>query len=338
MQNRTSIPLVTISIPIFKCEDFLEKCLQSVLHQTYPNLEVTLINDQTPDNSVKIAEDFISKHRLNNWKIYHLEENSGLSVVRNKGIDTAQGKYLFFLDSDDAITPNCIEALIKIAEKESVDIVVGNTRTINLETGKEQNTFKTKSKKNIIRGNDNIFKSFSKGEYPSSSWNKLINLNFLKKHSLYFTKGLFAQDELQSFQTALVIESIAFLPQDKYTYFYYLHQKSVIHNRNKKHFDNWFTIGQHIDKALQDETQKERKNLILKYLTNYKTTTLLMNWKAQKNETLWKESYSNYKTLASLSLLDYFSSSFTIDTKKKDFLNSLPTWLGMKIFKYRYER
>ncbi len=69
--------------------------MQSVLHQTYPNLEVTLINDQTPDNSVKIAEDFISKHRLNNWKIYHLEENSGLSVVRNKGIDTAQGKYLF---------------------------------------------------------------------------------------------------------------------------------------------------------------------------------------------------------------------------------------------------
>ncbi|AFR35034.1 hypothetical protein [Riemerella anatipestifer] len=122
------------------------------------------------------------------------------------------------------------------------------------------------------------------------------------------------------------------------TYTYYLHKKSVIHNRNKRNFDNWFTIGQHIDKALQDETQKERKNLILKYLTNYKTTTLLMNWKAQKNEILWKESYSNYKTLASLSLLDYFSSSFTIDTKKKDFFNSLPTWLGMKIFKYRYER
>ena len=54
-------PLVTISIPIFKCEEFLERCLQSVLNQTYKNLEVTLINDKTPDNSVQIAEDFIQK-------------------------------------------------------------------------------------------------------------------------------------------------------------------------------------------------------------------------------------------------------------------------------------
>ena len=94
------LPLVTISIPLFKCEEFLEKCLLSVLNQTYKNLEVTLINDQTPDNSVEIAEKFITEHQLQNWKIYHLEENSGLSVVRNKGIDTAQGKYLFFLEND----------------------------------------------------------------------------------------------------------------------------------------------------------------------------------------------------------------------------------------------
>ena len=80
-------PLVTISIPIYKCEEFLIKCLHSILNQTYQNIEVSLINDQTPDNSVQIAEDFIAKHQLQNWKIYHLEQNSGLSVVRNKGIE-----------------------------------------------------------------------------------------------------------------------------------------------------------------------------------------------------------------------------------------------------------
>ena len=58
------LPLVTISIPLFKCEEFLEKCLLSVVNQTYKNLEVTLIDDKTPDNSVQIAEDFIQKHHL----------------------------------------------------------------------------------------------------------------------------------------------------------------------------------------------------------------------------------------------------------------------------------
>lgn len=89
-------PLITISIPLFKCEEFLEKCLLSVLNQTYKNLEVTLINDQTPDNSVEIAEKFIVEHQLQNWKIYHLEENSGLSVVRNKGIDTLPKENIYF--------------------------------------------------------------------------------------------------------------------------------------------------------------------------------------------------------------------------------------------------
>ena len=64
-------PLVTISIPLYKCEDFLEACLESVKMQTYPNIEVTLINDQIPDNSVKIAGNFIAENNLINWKIEH---------------------------------------------------------------------------------------------------------------------------------------------------------------------------------------------------------------------------------------------------------------------------
>lgn len=140
-------PLVTISIPIFKCEDSLEKCLLSVLHQTYKNLEVTLINDQTPDDSVKIAESFIQKHGLQNWKIYYLEENSGLSVVRNKGIDTAQGKYLFFLDSDDTITPSCIEKMVHLAEKEKVQMVMGEVEAVKLPEGKRYPIFPITEKK-----------------------------------------------------------------------------------------------------------------------------------------------------------------------------------------------
>ena len=182
-------PLITISIPLFKCEEFLEKCLLSVLNQTYKNLEVTLINDQTPDNSVEIAEKFIVEHQLQNWKIYHLEENSGLSVVRNKGIDTAQGKYLFFLDSDDVITPDCIEIMVEIAEKEQLEMVVVNTIMLNLSDGRKKDFFKVNSSQNIITNNEEVFRAFIEGGYASSSWNKLVLLDFIRKNQLYFTKG-----------------------------------------------------------------------------------------------------------------------------------------------------
>ena len=182
-------PLITISIPLFKCEEFLEKCLLSVLNQTYKNLEVTLINDQTPDNSVEIAEKFIVEHQLQNWKIYHLEENSGLSVVRNKGIDTAQGKYLFFLDSDDVITPDCIEIMVEIAEKEQLEMVVVNTIMLNLSDGRKKDFFKVNSSQNIITNNEEVFRAFIEGRYASSSWNKLVLLDFIRKNQLYFTKG-----------------------------------------------------------------------------------------------------------------------------------------------------
>ena len=286
-------PLVTISIPLFKCEEFLEKCLLSVL-------------------------------------------NAGLSVVRNKGIDTAQGKYLFFLDSDDVITPDCIEIMVKIAEKEQLEMVVGNTIMLNLSDGREKDFFRVNSSQNIITNNEEVFRAFIEGRYASSSWNKLVLLDFIRKNQLYFTKGLFAQDELQSFQTALVLNRLGFVDFDKTTLYYFLHSKSVIHNRNKRNFDNWFTIGQYIDKALHEEKKEERKKLILKYLIDFKTLTLQMNWKAQKSEKLWKESYNNYKTLRSLSILDYFSCKFSKETKKNSFLNNLPTDLGFQIFKKRW--
>src|SRR5690606_21544375 len=117
-------PLVTISIPVYRCEDFLEKCLDSVKNHTYQTIEVTLVNDQTHDNSLAMAEECIQNHALNNWRIYHFENNSGLSVVRNKGIDTGNGKYLFFLDSDDTITEDCIEKLVKVAEGENAQMTI----------------------------------------------------------------------------------------------------------------------------------------------------------------------------------------------------------------------
>jgi glycosyltransferase involved in cell wall biosynthesis len=329
-------PLVTISIPLFNCEAFLESCLESVRTQTYTNLEVTLVNDQTPDNSVAIAENFIKKNQLKNWKLYHLEENSGLSVVRNKGIETAKGKYLFFLDSDDEITDDCIEKLVEVSEKTGAEMTISQLECEQLETGEKSICIKINSEKEIIKGNFEILKDFSDSQLVTYAVNKLFLVNFIRENKIYFVKGLFAQDELWMFHLVLKLNKIAIHKGITYTYF--LHAKSVIHNRNKRNFDNWFTIGQYIDKALKQENDSVRRLLILKYLTHFKNITLLMNWKAQKNEVLWKESYVNYKQLSKLSISNYFSNHLPLSVKKSDLFNRLPTNFGFKFFKWRYER
>ena len=327
-------PLVTISIPIYNCENHLINCLQSVVNQKYKNLEVQLVDDLGNDNSMQVAEDFIQKHPDFHFKILRNEKNSGLSVVRNVGIDNAQGKYIFFLDSDDEITPDCISKMVEIAEREHVEMVCGNVRTIKLESKEEIDAFRLHNTQEKITNNTEIFESFIQGRFPVPSWNKLILLDFLKQNKLYFKEGLFAQDSLQSFETALVLNSVFFFKDD--TYIYYLHQDSVIHNRKKKHFDNWITIATEFEKHYQKEQNPERKIQILGYLIDYKDLTLLMNWKAQKNEEFWKYSYNAYKKLASFSLAEYLSSDFNLALKKKNFLQNLPTNLGYKIFRKRF--
>ncbi len=325
---------VTISIPIFKCESFIIKTLESVKSQTYPNIEVILVNDKTPDNSAILVLDFIKKHQLKNWKLVELSENSGLSVVRNKGIDEATGNYIFFLDSDDTLEASAIADFVERAKVTNAEVVVGEVKGIKLPEYQEVDVFPLRVKEDMLKGNDVILKCLVDGGFPVSSWNKLIRLDFLKSNKIYFTKGLYAQDSLHTFEMALKLTKIAFLR--KKTYNYYLHSESVIHNRKKVHFDNWITIANKLNDYYLSEKVASRKLQILKYLLNFKAMTLLMNWKAQKNEELWKHSYKAYAKLKGLNLSHYFSSEFSSKQKKENFYISLPTNLGYKLFRKRF--
>ena len=329
-----NLPLVTISIPIYQCENHIITCLQSVANQTYQNLEILLVDDLGSDNSMQLAEDFIQKNPEFNFKILKNEKNSGLSVVRNVGIDNAEGKYIFFLDSDDEITPNCISKMVEIAEHEQVEMVCGNVKTIKLDSKEEIAAFRLQNTKEKIIGNKEIFESFIEGKFPVPSWNKLILLDFLKQNKLYFKEGLFAQDDLQTFITILKLNSVCFFKE--VTYLYYLHQNSVIHNRNRKHFKNWNTIISEIDKYFNQEKDLNRKQKLKKFIVNYKEEKLIMNWKAQKNKELWLFSYNHFKTVFGLDFLDFLSSKFSFAEKKKSFLQNLPSNLGYKIFRKRF--
>jgi len=328
--------LVSVIIPLYNCEDFIERSLQSIRNQSYSPIEVILVNDQSPDKCAKIAENFLEKYQLENWKLFHLKENSGSSVARNLGIDKSTGKYLFFVDSDDTITTDCLERLVEISEKTGAEMTISQLECVKAETGEKSMCIPIKTSFEILTDNATIFREFADGNLVTYSVNKLINTKYLKENKLYFTPGLYAQDELWTFQCMLKMSRIAINKSVTYTYF--LHEKSVIHSRGKKHFDDWFTIGKFVDEAYRKEKNTELKRQILQYLTGYKSLTLLMNWRAQKDENLWKESYRNYKSLVRLSLKNYLSKDFSVQTKKADLFTRLPTEFGFRFFKWRYER
>ena len=329
-------PLVTIVIPIYKVEKFIERCLQSVANQSYKEIECILVNDFTPDNSIKIAEKFISENPDFNFTIIHQPKNLGLSMARNAGMNEAKGKYIYFLDSDDEIAEFAIEHLVDLAEKTDAEMVLGHCICINEEENWQRDYFPVNAKENILDGNKTILENFVNGKYPVMACDKLVRMDFLMKHQLYFVQDLFSQDVLWSFQSALKLEKVAFLRED--TYLYYFHGASIIHNRGEKHFGNWITIAQYMNEAYQHETDAKRKTQILRYLIDFKSMTLQMNWKAQKNEDLWKRSYKAYSQLKGLSFSDYFSSKYSKDLKKKSLFISLPVHLGFRLFKWRYER
>jgi len=113
-------PLVSVIIPVYNVEPYLRECLDSVLSQRYPSIEIIAINDGSTDMSPAILEEYKEKYK--NLIVIH-QENAGNSAARNRGMDAARGKYLYFLDADDYILPETLENIVPVMEEQELDIV-----------------------------------------------------------------------------------------------------------------------------------------------------------------------------------------------------------------------
>jgi glycosyltransferase involved in cell wall biosynthesis len=121
-------PLISVIVPVYKVEQYLATCLNSIVNQTYKNLEIILVDDGSPDNCGKICDEYAQKD--DRIVVLH-QPNSGVSRARNAGLDIAKGEYIAFVDSDDYIALDMYEELMSIAQKQSADIVTCNHYTIN---------------------------------------------------------------------------------------------------------------------------------------------------------------------------------------------------------------
>ena len=216
---------VSIIIPVYNVEPYIERCIKSVLRQTYRNLEVILVDDCSPDRSMDLAKEYINKNLNENSDLQFLflkhDHNRGLSAARNTGIDAATGEYVYFLDSDDEITEDCISVLVKPIGNDKFDCVIGNIVAI----GSDDPYFQLRGE-GIYNSTKSIANAYLQEKWYPMAWNKLCRISFLKEHCLFFKEGLIHEDELWSFQLACTLQTL--FAVKKHTYIYYIRPNSII--------------------------------------------------------------------------------------------------------------
>lgn len=203
---------VSIIVPVFNVEGYLEQSIQSVLNQTFKDIEIILVDDGSTDNSSKICDNYSKLDKR--IRVIH-QKNKGLSGARNTGLRFASGKYIFFLDSDDWIEEKTIEKLYQIAEKDYSDVVVCNVNLCSSVLEKISKRYWPFSSEMKMMSK-NIYPYFL--IQPCWAWNKLYKHSFLKENRLFFVEGILYEDVPFFVDVFFKAKIVSFTPDFLYNY------------------------------------------------------------------------------------------------------------------------
>ncbi len=277
MQHNTSkkmdeSPLISVIIPAYNAKDYLRECLDSVCNQSYSNLEIICINDGSTDNTQQIMQDYAQQDpRITVIS----QQNQGLSVSRNNGVERAQGAYIFFLDSDDTIEPNAIETLYKRAHQTQTDIVICNLNKIDSSDGKKNNyqIWKRIDSQGTIHEQEEMPLTFSTKDILNYVfitecyvWNKLYKTEFIKKHNIKFMPKIIYEDIVYFTDIILAHPQMSYCNQALYNY--RLRDDSLCHKTDKKQLDI-FKVFETIEKKLKGSPEEEKLKSNLYHMKKY---------------------------------------------------------------------
>lgn len=217
--------LVSIIVPIYNVEQYLDDCINSIINQTYKKIEIILIDDGSTDNSRLICNKF---YKLDSRIKIITKENGGLSSARNSGILECTGEYIFFVDSDDTIELNTIEKFISYLDGDE-DIVAGNGIRIN-QDNEEYKIIKT-NLKGVFTGIEYITKRIKSNTYNPAVWLNLYSSKLIKDNNFLFKEGRLHEDEEWTPKVFIKANKVKYL--DSINYNYKIRDNSISNCKNK---------------------------------------------------------------------------------------------------------
>ena len=210
--------LITIVLPVYNVEAYLEKCLDSILKQTYRNFELIIVNDGSTDNSFEICKKYEKKDK----RIIILnKENGGLSDARNFGINKASGEYITFIDSDDYIDDDYLEYLYNLCKKNNTKISICAHTVVSL-NGKKIEYGKNLTEKKMKR-EECLVEMFIENGFTVSAWAKMYKLELFK--NVRYPKGRLCEDNGTTYK---LIDKVDFISYGNDSKYYYVKRKDSI--------------------------------------------------------------------------------------------------------------
>lgn len=219
MQNK----LISLIVPIYNVEKFLPGCIESIMGQTYENIEIILVDDGSPDSCPQICDEYAGKDAR--IRVIH-QKNKGLSGARNTGIENAQGEYLIFVDSDDTVEPTMVEDLYTYATENDCAIVACG-RNYVFEDGQVICKI-TDEKSKVYNFEDAMHEMNTFTLFDMSAWAKIYKKELFE--SIRFPEGKLSEDYYIAYKLFDMAQSIGYVAKPLYNY---LQRQSSI-SRNKK--------------------------------------------------------------------------------------------------------
>ena len=229
MQN-TNNELVSVIVPVYKVEPYLDRCVASILAQTYPNLEVILVDDGSPDNCPALCDAWAQRDAR--IRVIH-EKNGGLSDARNVGLDAASGAYISFVDSDDYIAENFIETLYDLLHEYHTDISAVHWKLVYADAPEVPAPLSSRNV-TLFQGADAIRELFTEDTYACYAWNKLCKRELFD--TIRFPVGRVMEDLGIAYKILFDAGQIVY--SDEPLYYYYQRDGSTLHTDCIKFFQD----------------------------------------------------------------------------------------------------
>lgn len=214
------MPMISVIVPVYKVEKYIERCVKSILDQTYRDFELILVEDGSPDRSGEICDALAQAD--SRIQVIH-KENGGVSSARNMGLDNAEGKYVFFCDADDALPEEALGKMVYTMQSIDTQLVVGDLTNIHIDARKNKiRTTKSQNReyKHISVHDADALYAFWIGNNMLSSCGKLFLRDIISDHNLKFcTEMVVLEDYAFVIDYISKCESVCMIPDEVYLYF-----------------------------------------------------------------------------------------------------------------------